>query len=111
MSKFWDRIKPSAPAPKVLDLQVAKDRRSVRLVWDDGRQTVLLTRALRQGCPCAGCVDEWTSQRTLDVNQVSEDIALVSVSPVGNYALTFSFSDQHSTGIYPFSLLRSLGDG
>jgi DUF971 family protein len=109
VSKFWDRIKPSTPAPKVVDLQVAKDLRSVRLVWDDGRQATLAARALRQECPCAACVDEWTNQRTLDVDRVAEEITLTQVAPVGNYALTFTFSDQHSTGIYPFELLRRLG--
>jgi DUF971 family protein len=29
------------------------------------------------------------------------------VNLVGNYALHFSFSDHHDTGIYPFTLLRA----
>ncbi|HYO67017.1 MAG TPA: DUF971 domain-containing protein, partial [Archangium sp.] len=30
------------------------------------------------------------------------------VQPVGNYALTFVFSDGHGTGIYPWKLLREM---
>ena len=108
MASFWDTIKPSTPPPAVVDFQVAKDARSIRLVWSDGKQVTLPTRMLRQACPCAGCVDEWTNQRTLNVEKVPEDIRLAQVAPVGNYALSLSFSDQHSTGIYPWVHLRQL---
>ncbi len=108
MSTFWDKLKPSRPEPRVVDLQVAADASSVRLVWEDGQQTSHAARALRQACPCAGCVDEWTNQRTLDVDRVPADLTLKEISPVGNYALSISFSDGHATGIYPWSLLRSL---
>ena len=29
---------------------------------------------LRQQCPCAGCVDEWTNKRTLDPARVPADV-------------------------------------
>ena len=53
-------------------------------------------------------MDEWTNQRTLDATKVPADVRVTLVQPVGNYALTFAFSDGHSTGIYPWKLLREL---
>lgn len=105
---FWDRIKPSRPPPSAVDVQLSSDKRQGELLWDDGLRTRFFARALRQGCPCAGCVDEWTHQRTLDVAKVPEDLSIEDVKAVGNYALAFRFSDGHQTGIYNWSYLREL---
>jgi DUF971 family protein len=53
-------------------------------------------------------VDEWTSARTLDPDSVPETLTIRRVEPVGNYALRIDFSDQHATGIYPFTVLREV---
>ena len=108
MSNFWDKIKPSTPPPAVVDMQVSKDGSKIQLVWQDGVQTSLSARTLRQNCPCAACVDEWTHQRTLDARAVPEGITLKQVGQVGNYALSLHFSDQHTTGIFNWPHLRSL---
>ena len=111
MSSFWDRIKPSEPPPPaVIDLNVSKDGQVIRLMWEDGRKTSLLARTLRQNCPCAACVDEWTNKRTLKAEDVPADVVLHKTQPVGNYALSLIFSDQHTTGIYTWPLLRELSD-
>jgi DUF971 family protein len=106
VASFWDTIKPSIPAPSVVDMEVSKDARELRLVWEDGLRTLVSARKLRQTCPCAGCVDEWTNKRTLDPALVKPDIAFTSVSQVGNYALSIAFTDRHSSGIYPWKQLR-----
>ena len=36
------------------------------LDWSDGQSYQIPFRALRQLCPCAGCVSETTGQRVLD---------------------------------------------
>ena len=38
--------------------------------------------------------------------EVSDDIQPLDVQLVGRYALQFSWSDGHDTGIYPFEVLR-----
>jgi DUF971 family protein len=38
------------------------------------------------------------------------DLDLREIEQVGNYALGLTWSDGHSTGIYSFRYLRSLGD-
>jgi DUF971 family protein len=57
---------------------------------------------------CAGCVDEMTGARKIVHGSIPASIERNSVTPVGNYALQFGWSDGHNTGIYSFEYLRAL---
>ncbi|MEM7309457.1 MAG: DUF971 domain-containing protein [Planctomycetota bacterium] len=78
----------------------------VSIDWADGHKTVYPARTLRQLCPCAGCIEEHTGRALLDPESVPTDIVTRDVALVGNYAISVLFSDGHSTGIYPFRMLR-----
>lgn len=80
----------------------------LRITWDDGHQSEYTFRFLRQNCPCAVCRDEWTGERLLDPEEVPGDLRSERAELVGNYALTFAFSDGHGTGIFSFEALRRL---
>ncbi len=82
----------------------------IGIVWDDGREDYLDAFTVRVACPCAQCVDENTGQRMIDPRQVNRDIRARGWDPVGRYAVQFRWTDGHQTGIYPFTLLRALGD-
>lgn len=101
-------VKPNTPPPAGVDVQLTAEGRTLSIRWNDGRTTELPARLLRQACPCAGCVDEWTNQRTLDPEKIPREITLKEIRPVGNYALGLSFSDHHASGIFPWTLLREL---
>lgn len=58
--------------------------------------------ALRRQCRCALCVDEMTGRVRLNPDDVPETITPKSMSPVGNYALSISWSDGHPS-LYPYS--------
>ena len=90
------------------EVTLSPDNTLLSLVWEDGVKTHATAQVLRQQCPCAGCVDEWTNKRTLDPSRVPADVRITQLQPVGNYALTFVFSDGHGTGIYPWKLLRDI---
>ncbi|MFQ5768265.1 MAG: DUF971 domain-containing protein [Acidobacteriota bacterium] len=81
---------------------------TVRLVWNDGHVSNFLARDLRARCPCATCVDEWTGQVKVDAGRIPPNIAARKVQRVGNYALSFTWSDGHSTGIYAYDHLRRM---
>ena len=79
---------------------------SLQIEWDDGHISRYSFRYLRQKCPCAACIDEWSSKNLLNPDTIPLDIEGLTVEPVGGYALSFTFSDHHNTGIYHFSHLR-----
>jgi DUF971 family protein len=53
-------------------------------------------------------VNEWTGQRTLKPEVISDELEINDLTIVGRYALNFRWSDGHETGIYSFQYLRDL---
>ena len=78
--------------------------------WSDAAETKYNAADLRRACPCAGCINEWTGEKMLRDENVSEDLSFSHITVVGRYALNFHFSDRHETGIYSFAYLRKLSD-
>ncbi len=105
---FWDTLKPTKRAPVASSADVAADQKSLAIVWNDGQHTTVTARVLRQYCPCAECVEEWSGRRTFEVDRIPSDMKIIEVAPVGNYAITFTFGDMHRTGIYVWEHLREL---
>lgn len=95
-------------------MQPPKNIRAIRadgvieMTWPDGRVVRFPNKAVRASCACAGCVDEMTGRRTLDVDAIPDDIAVASMSPVGNYALQIVWSDGHDTGLFTWARLSAL---
>ena len=82
----------------------------VSITWSDGQTCLYPYRYLRLQCACAGCVEEMTGRILLNVATVPEDVIAVDYIEVGRYALQFLWTDGHSTGIYPFRMLRQLAE-
>jgi ATP-binding protein involved in chromosome partitioning len=78
------------------------------IAWPEGGEAFLPSRELRASCRCASCVDELTGERILRDADISDDIEAVEVESLGHYALKISWSDGHSSGIYPWTQLREL---
>jgi DUF971 family protein len=55
-------------------------------------------------------VNEWTGQRVLKPESISEELIINDLSLVGRYAINFRWSDGHETGIYSFRYLRELDE-
>ncbi|MBI3359219.1 MAG: DUF971 domain-containing protein [Nitrospirae bacterium] len=85
-----------------------KGNRSLEISWEDGHVSLYSFRYLRQNCSCAGCVEEWTGKKVLDKDVIPLDLLGLKAATTGNYALSFSFSDHHDTGIYHFDHLREI---
>ena len=80
-----------------------KDGRVV-LVFSDGRELSAKAVDLRANCQCASCVSEVTGQRMVDIKKIPADINPQEILPLGNYAVGITWSDGHSSGIYPYSM-------
>lgn len=105
---FWNHIKPAPRTPVATAANLSAGGDALALTWDDGLQVSVPARALRQACPCAECVEEWSGRRTFAPDSIPVDTRVLEVQQVGNYALSFVFSDQHSTGIFTWPILRAL---
>ncbi len=80
----------------------------MKVIWEDGLETEFEAVRLRRACPCAGCVNEWTGEKMLKDEEISESVEIEDVSLVGRYGLNLRFSDGHETGIYSFEYLKRL---
>ena len=74
--------------------------------WSGGHKGLYPVRYLRQHCPCAACTDEWTGELKLKPDDIPILVAVQDVEPVGRYALKFTFSDGHDTGLFSYTFLR-----
>ena len=97
------------PAIEPREIKQEGDSR-LRITWADDFVCHYGAAELRRACPCAQCVNEWTGQRVLQPETVSEELMIADVSIVGRYALNFRWSDGHETGIYSFRYLREFCD-
>jgi DUF971 family protein len=82
----------------------------ISIKWSDDTETKYSAPQLRRECPCAGCINEWTGEKMLDRGSVSPFLTFNNISIVGRYALSFSFSDGHDTGIFSFKYLQGLSE-
>jgi len=94
-------------------LQLTPDNRLL-IDWSDGNKRVYRIRELRDACPCATCREKRSQPAdplALPVlKQVqTQPLTISAMEPMGNYAYSIRFSDDHDTGIFAFDLLRQLG--
>lgn len=87
---------------------IEESDREISVNWSDDFQSKYTASQLRKACPCAGCVNEWTGEKTLNDASISDDLNFSHITVVGRYALNFHFSDGHDSGIYSFAYLRKL---
>ncbi len=89
------------------ELRLAKDKRSLRITFDDGAAFDLPAEYLRVTSPSA----EVQGHSPADRKTVSgkRDVEIIGVQPVGNYAVKLVFDDMHDTGIYGWDYLYRLG--
>ena len=100
-----DRIdfkRNASEPPEEIDL--TQDGR-LRVVWPGGREARIPFKKLRDSCPCAECVEEWTGRKMIDPATIPDDIRPLSITPIGNYAIQISWSDGHSAGLYTWATL------
>jgi DUF971 family protein len=99
-------------APKIVpawpvEIRLVKDRRALNVAFDDGQTFNLAAELLRVTSPSAEVQGHSESQRKTVGGK--RNVTILSVDPVGNYAVRIGFDDMHSSGIYSWAFLRDLG--
>jgi len=97
--------------PRPTGVTADRNERIVTITWDDGHVSRYSFAGLRAVCPCVNCrgghefmgepPDPWIAKEAQD-----DELTLYQVEQVGSYALQFSWSDDHSSGIYTWDYLR-----
>jgi DUF971 family protein len=90
-----------------VEIRLPKDRRTLRVAFDDGRTFDLPAELLRVTSPSAEVQGHSEAERKTVGGK--RNVTILSVDPVGNYAVRIGFDDMHSTGIYSWAFLRDLG--
>ena len=90
-----------------VEIRLPKDRRTLRVAFDDGRTFNLPAELLRVTSPSAEVQGHSEAERKTVGGK--RNVTILSVDPVGNYAVRIGFDDMHSTGIYSWAFLHDLG--
>src|SRR4051795_5679564 len=96
----------AAPAPTEITLH--QKSQVLEIAFADGKSFELPYEFLRVYSPSAEVRGHGPGQEVLQAGK--KDIEIKSVEPVGAYAVQFTFSDGHDTGIYSWDYLYELGE-
>ncbi len=88
--------------------EIKFDATQVHLKWNNGEDWTVNNRDLRLSCRCALCVNELTGEQLLKAERIRSDIQPKEITPLGNYAIGINWNDGHSSGIYPYKMMREL---
>jgi DUF971 family protein len=89
------------------ELTLSKDKRVLTIVFEDGVRHMLSAEYLRVMSPSAEVQGHSPDQRKTVGGK--QDVAILNIIPVGNYAVRLTFDDMHSTGIFGWDYLDKLG--
>jgi DUF971 family protein len=89
------------------ELRLRKDRKTLTVVFDDGESFDLAAEYLRVLSPSAEVQGHSPSERRTVAGK--QEVQILEVHPIGNYAVRLVFDDMHSTGIFSWNYLFELG--
>jgi DUF971 family protein len=93
--------------PWPTEIRLSKDRRILTVSFDNGETHALSAEYLRVLSPSAEVQGHSREQRQTVGGK--ENVEIIKVEPVGNYAVKLHFDDMHNPGIYAWSYLLKLG--
>ena len=89
------------------ELRLQKDRRALTVAFDNGEKFELAAEYLRVKSPSAEVQGHSAEERKTVAGK--QDVCILEVQPVGNYAVRLVFDDLHSTGIFSWGYFLDLG--
>ena len=94
--------------PWPTELRLHKDRRTLTVAFDTGEAFDLSAEYLRVRSPSAEVQGHSPDERKTVAGK--QNVAILEVKPIGNYAVRLVFDDMHSTGIFSWDYLHALGE-
>jgi DUF971 family protein len=93
--------------PWLTELRLHKDRKVLAVRFDNGETFALSAEYLRVRSPSAEVRGHSPAERRTVAGK--QDVEILEVVPIGNYAVRLVFDDLHSTGIFSWDYLLELG--
>jgi DUF971 family protein len=93
--------------PWPTELRLRKDRKALVVTFEDGASFELAAEYLRVRSPSAEVQGHSPSERRIVAGK--ENVQILELHPIGNYAVRLLFDDLHSTGIFSWDYLFELG--
>ena len=88
-------------------IQLNKQSRVLEITFENDECFRLSCEYLRVYSPSAEVMGHGPGEGTLQVGK--EDVNIVEIEQVGNYAVRLIYDDNHSSGIYTWDYLHELG--
>jgi DUF971 family protein len=93
--------------PLPTDIIYHQQRHELEVAFDDGTRFQLPAELLRVYSPSAEVRGHWGQGAKLEVDK--QDVAILEMRPVGQYAVKIVFDDGHDSGLYDWRYLYDLG--
>ena len=94
-------------APWPVEIRLKSQEKALEIDFDDGARFRLPAELLRVESPSAEVQGHVPGQKQIVAGR--RHVGIMSVEPVGHYAIRIRFDDRHDTGIYSWSYLYELG--
>ncbi len=93
--------------PTVKEIRLSKNKRVLTVTFKSGESYEIPAELLRVESPSAEVQGHNAGQKKIVPDK--ENVKIVKIEAVGNYAVTLYFDDDHDTGIYSWSTLQDMG--
>jgi DUF971 family protein len=93
--------------PLPIEIKLLQKSRLIEIIFDDGKHFSLPCEYLRVYSPSAEVRGHSFGDGKIEIGK--ENVNIVGIDPVGQYAVKLIFDDGHDTGIYSFDWLYELG--
>ena len=106
------------PAQEPEHIAVSKSK-GIRIDWQDGHHSEYSCAYLRDECPCATCTGAHGTEpqksnyskpdpSASPFQMYKPALKMLSVEPIGSYAVRINWNDGHNSGIYSWVHLRKV---
>jgi DUF971 family protein len=100
-------VTAAAQRPWPVELRLDSAKSTLTVAFDNGQRFALPAEYLRVESPSAEVQGHGPGQKQILTGK--EQVKIVALEPVGNYAVRIRFDDGHDTGLFTCDYLHELG--
>ena len=89
------------------EIRLNREEKALEIDFDDGQNFSIPAELLRVESPSAEVQGHSPDEKKLVTGR--RNVAIMEITPVGNYAISLKFDDLHDSGIYTWDFLYNMG--